>query len=219
MLKVLLVVTIVLSSCAAAAEPGVLSISRPDGDSAGLVQSTGGTDVMLNNSLYEIQPQNSRMVFRVDSPIGDVWASFQEFEGVFTMRGSSDNDMAAIEINADSLDASGGFIGLLLKSRNFFDVENFPSMHFVGTALEWYSDRRGVLKGRMTIKGVTRQVAFYVELVDAEEAASGHIKVEAETTIRRSAFGIHSMLPAVSDNVNLFMSIDAVKQRPSLSMR
>jgi len=73
----------------------------------------------------------------------------------------------------------------------------------------------------MTIKNITRQVAFYVELVDADidSRSSERITVTASTTIRRSAFGIDSLLPAVSDNVNLFMSIDARKKDISISMR
>jgi polyisoprenoid-binding protein YceI len=54
-----------------------------------------------------------------------------------------------------------------------------------------------------------------------DDAGSGfldQITVKATTTIKRSEFGIHSMLPAVSDNVNLFMSIDAVKKAAVVSM-
>ena len=162
------------------------------------------------------------MAFRVESPIGGVWGSFEDFEGRFTMlEDGTDDDMAAIEINAESLDADAGFIGTLLKSERFFDVENFPLMHFVGTSLKWYKNRHAILEGELTIKNVTKQVAFYVEVVDADSGDQNakRISVKATTTIRRSAFGIHTMLPAVSDNVNLFMSIDAVENPRSISMR
>ena len=201
MLRVVLALVIVISSCAARADPAA--------------------GVILDDGLYEIQQRTSKMVFRVDSPIGDVWASFQDFEGVFTMlHHDGPHDMASIEINANSLDTDGGFIGMLLKSRSFFDVENFPSMRFSGNSLEWYGDRRAVLKGQMTIKGVTRQVAFYVEVVDeaADNGFVDQITVKATTTIKRSEFGIDSMLPAVGDKVNLFLRIDAVKKAEALSM-
>ncbi len=181
-------------------------------------------DMTLNGNVYEIQPETSKMQFRVDSPIGDIWASFHDFEGRFFMLdGGRDHALASIEINAESLDTDGGLIGAMLKSENFFDVENFPSMQFVGSSFEWYGARRAVLKGHMTIKNISRQVAFYVELVDKDagidDRYSDHIIVTASTTIRRSEFGIDSLLPAVSDNVNLFMSIDAVKKNTSVSMR
>ena len=176
----------------------------------------------LNENMYEIQQGTSRMGFRVDSPIGDVWASFEDFDGRFLMLNSNNHQsLASIDINAGSLDTDGGLIAMMLKGESFFDVENFPSMRFVGDSFEWYSDRRAVLKGHMTIKNVTRQVAFYVELVDAEaeHGFSDRITVKATTTIKRSEFGIHTLLPAVSDDVNLFMCIDALKKSTSLSMR
>ena len=182
-----------------------------------------GMDMILNGNVYEIQAETSKMEFRVDSPIGDIWASFQDFEGRFLMLNSGrDHELATININAGSLDTNGGLIGAMLKSESFFDVENFPSMHFTGSSFRWYSARRAVLTGHMTIKNITRQVAFYVELVDAEadNRYSDRITVMASTTIRRSEFGIDTLLPAVSDNVNLFMSIDAQKKDDiSISMR
>lgn len=177
--------------------------------------AVSGMDMILNGNVYEIQQETSKMKFRVDSPIGDVWASFQDFEGRFLMlNGVLDRATASIDINARSLDTDGGLIGTMLKSERFFDVENFPSMHFVGSSFEWYSARRAVLKGHMTIKNITKEVAFFVELVDDDvDSYSGRITVTASTTIRRSAFGIDRLLPAVSDNVNLFMSIDARKKK------
>lgn len=176
-----------------------------------------GKDMILNGNVYEIQPENSKMEFRVDSPIGDIWASFNDFEGRFLMlSGGRDHALASIDINAESLDTDGGVIGAMLKSESFFDVESFPSMHFVGSSFEWYSAKRAVLKGHMTIKNISRQVAFYVELVDTDvdfdDRYSDRITVTASTTIRRSEFGIDRLLPAVSDNVNLFMRIDARKK-------
>lgn len=188
------------------------------------VHAMQAMDMALNGNVYEIQAETSKMEFRVDSPIGDVWASFHDFEGCFLMlNGGRDHALASIDINAESLDTDGGLIGAMLKSESFFDVENFPSMHFVGSSFKWYSARRAVLKGYMTIKNITRQVAFFVELVDADvdfdDRYSDRITVTASTTIRRSEFGIDSLLPAVSDNVNLFMSIDARKKNESISMR
>lgn len=177
--------------------------------------------VVLNENFYEILPETSKMEFRVDSPIGDVWARFDDFEGSFLMLNSGiHHALASIDINAESLDTSGGFIAMMLKSESFFDVENFPSMRFTGSSFEWYSDGHAVLKGYMTIKNTTRQVAFYVELVDdAENAYSDSITVKATTTIKRSEFGIHTLLPVVSDNVNLFMSIEARRKTTSITMR
>jgi len=223
-LKTLFAVVIIIICGAANAEQAAIAYVDFEGlvnhDEQGHVMHS--MDVILNGNLYEIQQETSKMEFRVDSPIGDIWASFQDFEGSFLMLDSGLHQaLASIDINAESLDTNGGLIGVMLKSESFFDVENFPSMRFVGSSFEWYHDKRAVLKGYMTIKNVTRQVAFYVELVDADvdNKYSDRITVTASTTIKRSEFGIHTLLPAVSDNVNLYMSIDALKKDTSISMK
>jgi polyisoprenoid-binding protein YceI len=177
--------------------------------------------VMLSEYLYEIQQNTSKVEFRVDSPVGDIWVSFDDFNGHFAMiRQGVRNDPVIVDINAESLDTDASFIGMMLRSESFFDVENFPSMRFVGRGFEWYGDTRAILKGDLTVQNVTRPVAFYVELADAEVDTPGAevITVKASTTIKRSEFGIYTLLPIVSDNVNLYMSINAHKVDSSASM-
>jgi len=174
-----------------------------------------GMSAILQEHLYEIQQNTSKIEFRVDSPVGDVWVSFEDFAGSFVMLDDSlQCELATVDINTESMDTDGGFIGMLLKSESFFDVENFPSIRFVGKSLEWFNPRHAVLKGDMTIQDSTRPVAFYIELIDADskDDSQERITVKASTTIKRSEFGIYTMLPAVSDNVNLYMSIDALKK-------
>ena len=223
-LTILIAVLIIISSSMVYADSN--STSYADNERGERIEKqesiVQNMDLILNEYLYEIQPKTSKMAFRVDSPIGEVWASFQDFEGSFAIMLNSavHKGPVSIDINAESLDTDGVFIETMLRSESFFDVENFPSMYFTGSSCEWFNDRHAVLKGYMTIKNVTRQVALYVELVNVnvENKHSERITVKATTTIRRSEFGIHTLLPAVSDNVNLFMSIDALKKDTAISM-
>ena len=178
-------------------------------------------DIVLNKHIYEIQPETSKIEFRVDSPIGEICASFQDFKGSFTMLNTGAHRKPVfIDINNESLNTDGGFIAMMLRGESFFDVENFPSMHFVGSSFEWFDDRHAILKGDMTIKNVTRQVAFYVELVNAnvENKDSERITMKAKANIKRSEFDIHTMLPVVGDNVSLYVSINAMKKNASMSV-
>jgi polyisoprenoid-binding protein YceI len=177
--------------------------------------------LLLKEHLYEIQQDTSTLEFRVDSPVGEVWGSFQDFEGSFIMANNgTHNQSAVVDINASSLDADASFIRAILVSEIFFDVEKFPSMRFIGSSFEWFNDTQAVLKGYLTIHDITQPVAFYIDLVDIadDNNYSERITVKASTTIQRSEFGIYSLLPAVSDKVNLFMHIDAVRSNTAVSM-
>ena len=179
------------------------------------------TALVLKEHIFEIQQDTSTIKFRVDSPFGEVWGSFHDFEGSFIMlNNGANNQSAVVDINTESLHVDRTFITAMLKSEMFFNVEKFPSMRFVGGSFEWFNDKNAVLKGYLTLNNVTRPIAFYVKLVKHNIANpySERITVKAETTIKRSEFGIYTLLPAISDNVNLFMNIDALKKNTTVSM-
>ena len=210
----LLLLAIMCSAAVNAADTGAKLINEHERNITNMA-------LVLKEHMYEIQQNTSTIKFRVDSPFGEVWGSFQDFEGSFIMlNNDAHNQSAVVDINTESLNVDSSFIKTMLKSEIFFDVEKFPSMRFVGSRFEWFNDKNAVLKGYMTINDITRPIAFYVELVKArvEDKYSKRITVKASTTIKRSEFGIHTLLPAVSDNVNLFMNIDALKKDTTVSM-
>ena len=177
--------------------------------------------LVLKDEIYEIQPNNSTIKFRVDSPFGDVWGSFHDFEGSFIMLNNGiNNQSAVVTINTRSLHVDSTFIKKVLKSEIFFNVERYPSIHFAGGRFEWIDDKSAVLKGYMTLNNITRPTTFYVELVKSkiESNYSEYVTVKASTTIKRSDFGIHALMPAVSDNVDIYMDINALKKNTTVSM-
>lgn len=219
--KMLLAALIIVSTSTVFADPETYAGVEHEGQAINLnqLQVAKITDFVLNENIYEIRPEASDLKFHVDSPIGDVWATFRHFSGSFVMLNKDVQEHSlSIAISTDSLDADKCLVGSMLKGESFFDVENFPSMKFVGSSFEWINDSKAVLKGYLTIKNVTRQVAFYVELPDTDNAYSDRITMKTSTTIKRSEFGITSMLPSVSDNVNVFMNIEALKSSTAISM-
>ena len=172
---------------------------------------------MSKNNGYLIQPQTSKIQFRINTPIGEVIARFQEFSGHFMVTKSGENDeVASIDIRSGSLDADRKLICMMLRGEKFFDVENFPSMSFISRSFEWVNDEHAVLIGDMTIRNVTRKVVFYVELKNLESKTSEnysleHITVNASANIRCSDFGLHRLATVVSNTMSLNVEINALK--------
>ncbi len=174
-------------------------------------------DIMKNKMLYEIQCQASTIEFYVGSTIGKIKGSFQNFDGHFSLLKTGENkEPASIDVNVGSLNVDTDFIDKILRSEDFFDVENFPSISFTGSSFEWVNDKNAILIGDMIIKNVTRKIAFHVEQVDFEKDASETelskcITMKATANIRRSEFGLLSMASIISDNVSLQVNIEALK--------
>jgi len=170
--------------------------------------------------LYRIQPDTSRVGFCVNSEFAPVKAEFKDFQGGLTLWPDhpGDTEQAMVLVKTASLDTGGSMIERLLKSERFFDVDNYPEILFVSTEFTWTSDTTGVLKGDLTLHGVTRPVSFNVTVLPVKSKGEsgksvGKVLVKAGTTIHRSDFGMDTLSRVVNDDVELCMSVEAVRYR------
>lgn len=167
--------------------------------------------------LYRIQASTSQVGFCVDSKFQRVEGVFRDFQGGIALPPeAAKTAQTVVVIRSDSLDTKGALIDKLIRSPRFFDVENYPEILFVSTGFEWTSPTRAVLRGNLTLHGVTRSVAFKVELSGSEGKQVGEaesILVKATTAINRSDFGMDTLSTLVSDSVRLCMSVKAEKYR------
>jgi len=167
-----------------------------------------------DGDLYRIKPGSSKMGFCVNSSVGEVKADFRNFEGGLALDDFMHQGASLVRIDVDSLETDSGLIEVMLKGESFFDSEQYPDIIFVSTGIEWMSDKKGVLKGDLTMHGVTKAVAFYVELNKTEtEYGVETITVKATTTVQRSEFDMYTLSSMVDDRVSLCMSIDAYKHQ------
>jgi len=159
--------------------------------------------------LYRIKPESSKMGFCVDSTVGRVHGKFEKFNGGIALEGSTNQTM--VKVDLDSLETDGVFFESIIKGESFFDVDHHPELLFVSSGFEWISPTRGVLKGQLTLRGTTREVAFYVQITELKDRKDATIQVKATTTVNRSEFGMKSLPSMVNDKVNLCMSVEALR--------
>ncbi len=167
-----------------------------------------------DGNLYRIKPGSSKMGFCINSPVGKIEAEFHRFKGGLALNDFMQHGTSLIHIDVDSLETNSGFIKNMLKGDSFLDSEQYPDIVFISTGIEWIKDTQGVLKGNLTMHGITKAVAFYVELKKTESAPGEEsLTIKASTTIQRTEFNMHTLVPIVDDRVTLCMSIDAYKYK------
>lgn len=107
-----------------------------------------------------------------------------------------------------------------LRSADFFDAKQFPSMTFRSTRITGSPAEGFGLKGNLTIHGVTREVTFDVEPLSPEiKDPYGNIRMgtSAGTKIDRKDFGLHwnAVLETggalVGNQVNISLEIELLK--------
>jgi len=163
-----------------------------------------------DGDLYRIKPGSSKMGLCINSALGKVEANFQVFQGGLALNEFMQSGTSLIKVDVESLETDSGLIEAMLKGESFLDSEQFPEIIFVSTGIEWIEDKKGVLKGNLTLRGITKAVAFYVDLIKSE-AGEGFVTVKATTTIQRSEFGMYTLPSMVDDRVSLCMTIDAYR--------
>ena len=165
--------------------------------------------------LYRIQQTSSQVGFCVDSKLSRVKGKFRDFQGGMSLNSGDNGDgQTMVLIKAGSLDTGGSIIENMLKSEKFIDVENHPEVLFVSNGFEWTGPDTAVLKGDLTMRGITKPVIFDVTLksLDAGQVDQAQkIIVKATTTINRADFGMHGFSAVVSSDVHLCMSVEALK--------
>ncbi len=100
-----------------------------------------------------------------------------------------------------------------LRSADFFEVEAFPSATFRSTSVEDAGEGKLKVTGDLTIKDITRPVVLDVTLNKIGEhpmAKRQTIGFDATASVLRSEFGLGMNVPAVSDEVKLRITTEAL---------
>lgn len=107
-----------------------------------------------------------------------------------------------------------------LKSPDFLDVENFPTITFVSKSVEKVSDDQGRIIGDLTIRGMTREVVLDVEYNGKATSPWGAESAgfSATTKINRRDFGLVWNVALetggvlVGEEIKIAIELEIVKQ-------
>lgn len=109
-----------------------------------------------------------------------------------------------------------------LKSKDFFNVSQFPKATFKSTAIEVTGKNSGIITGDLTIMGKTKSVKLDTKMnFEGIHPASNFnpkfkdakaLGFSATGQIKRSDFGLGKYAPAVSDDVTLTIEVEMVNK-------
>ncbi len=100
-----------------------------------------------------------------------------------------------------------------LRSADFFEADKYPDATFKSTRVEAAGEGKLTVTGDLTIKGITKPVVLDVTLNEAGEhpmAKRQAIGFDATASVMRSDFGLGKFAPAVSDEVELRITTEAL---------
>lgn len=178
--------------------------------------STLATGAQAADYVIDTKGAHASINFRV-SHLGYSWLEgrFNEFSGSFSY--DAENPSAAkisVEINPASVDSNHAERDKHLRSGDFLDVKNYPAANFESTAFMPNGDGTAVLKGNLTLHGVTKPVELDVTKIGEGDDPWGGYRAgfSATTEFKMKDFGITKNLGPASETVYMELHVEGIRQ-------
>ena len=171
---------------------------------------------------YELDASHSQIVFSYNHlGFSTTFGMFSGFEGEIMF----DQENPAASSVTVSMPTKSMFTGWEKRdahfmNADFFDATDEDLITFTSTSIEITGETTALITGDLTMNEVTKSVVLDAVLNQAgANPLNGQdwAGFDATTTLKRSDFGLGAFAPAVSDEVEVRISIEASKATDSQS--
>jgi len=179
----------------------------------GAIQPAGAVE----NYVIDTQKQHAFIQFKI-AHLGFSWllGRFNDFEGTFVFDAKHpEKSRVQITINVASIDTNYAKRDKHLRSEDFFDVAHHPEARFISTGYEDHGDGAGLLSGRLTLHGVTKNIAIDIQQVGTGSDPWGGYRrgFEGRVTLHLSDYKMKkaAMLGPAAEDIEMFLSIEGIR--------
>ncbi len=152
------------------------------------------TSTQTGTTTYAIDVAHSQIGFAVKHMMfSTVRGHFGTFEGTIVVDNANPaNSTVSVTIDATSITTGDTNRDAHLRSADFFDVENYPTLTFKSTSIDFKSADNFTINGDLTMHGVTKPVS-----IKAEQTGEGTnpwgvdvAGFEGKTELNREEYGL-----------------------------
>jgi len=174
------------------------------------------TSVAAAPEKYVLDNSHSQILFSYNHlGFSTTWSMFSGFGGEIMF----DADAPASSSVSVSMPLKSMYTGWEKRfehfmSPDFFDATDDSMVSFTSTAIEVTGENTALITGDLVINGVSKPVVLDAMLNQAGEhpmAGKPWLGFTASTKILRSEFGVGKFAPYVGDELNVMISIEAMK--------
>lgn len=170
---------------------------------------------------YTIDPEHSTVSFKIRHLFSKVAGTFNKFEGTIDYEpGKPETWKTQATIDANSIDTNVEQRDNHLRTKEFFEVEKYPSITFTSTKVTDATEKSAKLHGDLTIHGITKPVVLDLAVHGVGEDPWGNTRSGFTATgkIDRKEFGITWNKPVVGgvmlgDEVDLILEVEGLLKK------
>ncbi len=165
---------------------------------------------------YEVDPVHSFVLFEVRHlGISEAWGRFDDKSGTIVLdEADPSRSSVALDVVATSVDTGNERRDKDLRGPDFFNAAQFPEISFKSTEVRRRNDGVFVVKGSLTLHGVTKPLTLEVSKTgEGDDPWGGHrVGFRTEFTVRRSEFGMTFLPDVAGDEVRLVVAVEAKRR-------
>jgi polyisoprenoid-binding protein YceI len=165
---------------------------------------------------YTIDPVHSGVYFKIQHlGLSNVFGRFNAFSGTFTVDPTDASKCAfMMSIKTTSVDTGNAGRDTHLRSPDFFNDKQFPTIEFKSTAVKAVKDGFEVT-GNLTMHGETKPITFTLTGgKKAEMKGQTRTGYTTELMLKRTDFGVGANVPpaALGEEVTIAIGIEGTKK-------
>ena len=142
---------------------------------------------------YKVDRDHTTVSFKIRHLFSKVEGVFRDFQGIVEYEpGHPEQWKVTATIQAASIDTRVEQRDSHLRSKDFFDVETYPTIAFKSTGATEATATHAKLNGFLTIHGVEKPVVLELDIHGVGKDPWGNVRAgfTATTTLNRKDFGL-----------------------------
>ncbi|HSG76401.1 MAG TPA: YceI family protein [Burkholderiales bacterium] len=171
---------------------------------------------------YTLDPYHTYPHFAVDHlGVSTMWGRFDRSSGKFTIDRAAKKGSLDLTVETASLSTGDNDKGARPRSRDehlrgadFFNVAEFPRMTFKAGDVKFSGDSPTEVSGELTLLGVTKPLTLKIErwvCKDHPFSKKPMCGGNASGSLKRTDFGMKYGVPAVGDEIRLYVEFEGLK--------
>ncbi|GIT93081.1 hypothetical protein JANAI62_35390 [Jannaschia pagri] len=177
---------------------------------------TLATPVLADAEAYVLDASHSQIIFSYDHlGFSTTYGMFSGFEGTINFDADApENSSVSVEMPLSMMFTGWEQRDAHFQSPDFLDAAANQLVSFTSTAIEVTGEDTALITGDLTLGGVTQSIVLDAKLNQAADHPMQNkpwLGFDATTTLLRSDFDAGNFAPFVSDEVEVTISIEALK--------
>lgn len=167
---------------------------------------------------YNLDPAHCSVAFKIaHAEVSQVFGLFSDISGAFVLdKADVSKSRLNVHVAVASIYTGQAKRDEHLKSADFFNAKEFPTINFMSTGFAAAGDKTYDVTGDLKLHGVTKKITVKVTNPGETEFPPKSGKRVAgligEFKIKRSDFGMTTGIPMVGDEVVISFGLEGTKQ-------